>query len=271
MFLSLGTEFFDGKNIVFIPSAGFEWQVAASLPLVLKLNLARNYHKPGLNDLYWIPGGNPGLKAEDGTTGDISLVNSFSRKNLTFNHEISTYCSSIRNWIIWQPSQAGAWYWEATNIDKVVSRGFEYDFRTEWKHGHLKTLINGNFAMTLVSNQEEIVSVDQTRNKQLIYIPKNIANLHTMTGYKEWSLNVDVAYTGRRYTQSNNSWTIYESVLNPYWLTNLSVQKIIRFHRIEASVKLKVDNLFNVNYQQILWRPMPGRFYSVMLAAGSGR
>jgi iron complex outermembrane receptor protein len=271
MFFSSGTELYDGKNVAFIPSAGFEWQVAPRLPLVLKLNLARNYHKPGLNDLYWIPGGNPGLKSEDGTTGDIALVSSFSRKDLTFRHEISAYYSEIRNWIIWQPSQAGAWYWEATNLEKVVSRGFEYDFRAEWKRRHLKTVISGNYALTLVSNREEVVSVDQTRNKQLIYIPKNIANLHATTGYKNWSVNVDVAYTGRRYTQSNNSWTLYESVLNPYWLTNVSVQKTIRLYGIEANIKLKADNLFNINYQQVLWRPMPGRFYSVVLAAGSGR
>ncbi len=269
MFLSSGMEYFDGKNMVFIPSAGFEWQASISFPLVLKLNLARNYHKPGLNDLYWIPGGNPGLNAEDGTSGDFALVNSFNRKNLTFRHEVSVYYSEIRNWIIWQPSQTGAWYWEATNLEKVVSRGFEYDFRAEWKHRHIKTVISGNYALTLVSNQEEVVSVDQTRNKQLVYIPKSIANLHATTGYKKWSMNVDVAYTGRRYTQSNNRWTIYESVLNPYWLTNVSFQKIIRFQRFEASVKLKADNLFNVNYQQVLWRPMPGRYYSVMLTVGT--
>ncbi len=271
MFLSSGTEFYDGKNMVFIPSAGFEFQISERLPLALKLNLARNYHKPGLNDLYWIPGGNPGLKAEDGKTCDVALVNSFSRNNLSFRHELSAYYSAIRNWIIWQPSQTGAWYWEATNLDKVVSRGFEYDFRAEWKHRNLKTVISGNYALTLVSNQEEVVSVDLTRNKQLVYIPKSIANLHATSRYKEWNLNIDVAYTGRRYTQSNNSWTIYESVLNPYWLTSVSVQKNMCLRGIEASIKLKADNLFNVSYQQVLWRPMPGRFYSVFLTVGSGR
>lgn len=267
LFLSSGTEVYDGKTIIFIPSAGFEWQLSTNLPLAMKLNLSRNYHKPGLNDLYWMPGGNPGLLAEDGTSCDIALVNSFGKKHISFRHELSAFYSTIRNWIIWQPSSTGAWYWEATNLDKVVSRGLEYDFRAQWKHRQWKTVISGNSALTLVSSLGEDVSVDQTRNKQLIYIPKNTANLHATSNYMDWGLTIDVGYTGRRYTQSNNSWTIYESVLNPFWLANVSAQRTIRMHEIEATIKLKADNIFNISYQHVLWRPMPGRFYSVVLAA----
>lgn len=261
------TEYFDGKVIPFIPSAGFEWQVTTAIPVILKANLSRNYHKPGLNDLYWIPGGNPGLRPEDGRSAEISGVVSSGHTDFSHRQELTVYYSRIKNWIIWQPASDGAWYWEASNLNKVISRGLEYSFTAGLTVNKLKFMLSGNYALTIVSNPDAIESVDHSRNKQLVYIPRNTANLHAFSGYGNWSILVDVGYTGRRYTQSNNQWTRFESVLTPFWLTNASVQKKIKWNDIEANIKVKADNIFNINYQQVLWRPMPGRYFSLILSA----
>ncbi len=271
LFLLSGSEYYDGKLIPFIPAAGFEWQVAVHTPVVLKMNLSRNYHKPGLNDLYWIPGGNPGLLPENGKSAEVSIVNSSDNQKVIYKQELSAYFSMIRNWIIWQPASNGAWYWEAANLDKVFSRGLEYDFTSTFTKNIWKFIFSGNYAFTLVSNEHAVSSVDRSRRKQLVYFPRNTGNLHGAAICRGWSVMADIGYTGRRYTQSNNQWTQFESVLNPFWLTNIAVQKHIHIENLEASIKVKADNLFNVNYQQILWRPMPGRFFSVIFAAGFGK
>ena len=71
LFALLRSEWYDAALIPFIPSAGAEYNISGRYPTAIKINAARNYHKPTLNELYWIPGGNPGLKPEDGLTADI--------------------------------------------------------------------------------------------------------------------------------------------------------------------------------------------------------
>ncbi|MFW5831633.1 MAG: TonB-dependent receptor plug domain-containing protein, partial [Prolixibacteraceae bacterium] len=77
-FILLRSENYDSEYVPLIPSAGLEWQFLKKLPLLLQMNAARNYHKPALNDLYWLPGGNPDLLAEDGYTGDVSVSADFN-------------------------------------------------------------------------------------------------------------------------------------------------------------------------------------------------
>jgi outer membrane cobalamin receptor len=79
-------------------------------------------------------------------------------------------------------------------------------------------------------------------------------------------MKTSLNYTGRRYTQSSNEWSHFESVLNPFWLTSAVLEKRFETGNWNISAQLKADNLLNINYQQILWRPMPGRHYSFTLA-----
>ena len=101
------SELYDSRLIGFIPSFGAEYLVDKKQEVALKLNVSRNYHQPGLNDLYWFPGGNPDLKPEDGYSGDLAL--SFSKRNdqAIFSGQITGFASIIDNWIVWQPS--GKW------------------------------------------------------------------------------------------------------------------------------------------------------------------
>src|SRR5690606_5385087 len=59
MYVLIRADYYDDDMVPLIPSAGMEWQFARSLPVLIRANAARNFHKPTLNDLYWIPGGNP--------------------------------------------------------------------------------------------------------------------------------------------------------------------------------------------------------------------
>lgn len=260
------TEWYDGDHIPIIPSIGIEQRFLLKIPVILKGNIARNFHKPSLNDLYWIPGGNPGLLPEEGITADL-VISTESPGPGKWNQQISFFVSKIDNWIIWQPASNGAWYWEAANVREVFSRGVEYQLRGKliWQGFHF--LYGGNYAFTRTSNLNAVNSVDLSRGKQLIYIPRHTGNLHVAAEYDGWTINGNLIYTGRRYTQSSNAWTLFENVLNPFWLTSISAERRFETGAFNYTVKLQADNLFNVDYQQVLWRPMPGRHYILTLAA----
>ena len=263
-FFLVRSEYYDGRIIPLIPGVGAEWKIFNNIPAEIHWNIARNFHKPTLNDLYWIPGGNPGLKPEDGITGDLTL-RMMPTKN-KFNSELTGFVSRIENWIVWQPAQNGAYYWEAANLKEVFSRGIEYQGSVKFSAGAIRLVCLADYSFTRTTNLNAGREADLSRGKQLIYIPKHRANLNVSAGLKSYTVDYSLGYTGRRYTKSNNQESDFEQVLNPYFLSNLSLIRKFNFKGLEADIKLKIENLFNTSYQAILWRPMPGRSFYLTLA-----
>lgn len=260
------SELYNSNLTGVIPSFGIEYFLTENQQNSLKLNFARNFHQPSLNDLYWLPGGNPDLKPEKGYSGDLAYVFACKKNKLTFSGQLSTFVSLIDDWIVWQPSASGAYYWEATNLRKVFSRGAEIQFLLKKIVANTMQFdLRGNYSYTATSNVDAVPSVDQSRGKQLIYIPKHKANLFAKAGYKSWYLKINAPFTGKRYTSSNNEESDYEKVLNSYWLVNLNLGKTFDLKAFRADVTAGIENLMNADYMAILWRPMPGRCYSLTI------
>lgn len=263
------SEYYDETFVPAIPSIGVEYTLNRNKNWKLHLNATRNYHKPNLNDLYWIPGGNPDLLPEDGYTGELGAK--FSKKNRRWNldSKINIYASLIENWIVWHPSSSGAFYWEADNLKKVFARGIEWninyslEFVKNWK---LKTI--ANYAYTATTNQNAVESVDESRGKQLIYIPKHNANIILGLNHKKWELNIDNSVIGKRYTTSSNEESDFELILSAYTLTNLSLEKSFNWKKWESKISFRIENIFDTDYMSVLWRPMPGRYYAINLQIG---
>ncbi len=264
--LLIRSELYDSNLIGFIPSLGIEYSPDKKQQNLFKMNLSRNYHQPGLNDLYWIPGGNPNLKPEKGFAADLSYGYSFRNEKTMFSAQATGFASKIDDWIVWQPSASGASYWEASNLRQVMVKGAE--FQVSWQSNIANTVLvnlRGNYSYTATSNMDAVPSVDESRGKQLIYIPKNKANIFGEADYRDFYLKIDAPFTGKRYTSSNNVESDYEKVLNPYWLINLSAGKRFNFKPVQVDASLNVENLANTDYMAILWRPMPGRYYSLTI------
>ena len=266
LFVLLRSETYDKKTVPFIPSIGAEWQPSGRLPLIVRANMARNYNKPTLNDLYWIPGGNPDLLAEDGYTGDVSLSAGFQGSSFSFSNELTGFISRIENWISWQPAASGAYYWEAGNIKDVLSGGIEYQFAAKIRTGSFVFQTGGNYSNTRTSNLTAVHSADESRGKQLIYIPKHKGGAYAGITWHSFTCKFDLNGVGKRYTRSSNQESEFEQVLNPYFLGKLTLEKQVSWSHTTTGLKLAVDNVFDQTYQSILWRPMPGRFYSLTLA-----
>jgi iron complex outermembrane receptor protein len=255
-------DYVDKEFTPLMPSAGFEYQVFRKLPLSLTANFTRNYHQPTLNDLYWLPGGNPDLKPEQGYTGDIALEYTISKdSSLYLNTGIGGYLSHISDWIIWRPGEFR--YWQAENIKQVYARGIEYTLAAKGTVNKLGWGVFGNFAYTKTTNETESLSGDNSAGKQLMYIPLFKANLMTELSHRNFIFNYSIAFTGERYTTSSNENTRHS--LPAYTLHDVSLGKKVMLNKWEAEIQFKVDNLFNIDYQAILWRAMPGRNYKVLI------
>lgn len=77
-------------------------------------------------------------------------------------------------------------------------------------------------------------------------------------------MNWTLSYVGERNTSLNQDTDQY-SILPSYLLNNLTVGKKFYWKRTLLDLRFSVNNIFNENYQAILWRAMPGRNYEVVL------
>ncbi len=264
--LILRHEWIDGKRGELIPFAGFDWRVIKNEDLILKGSVARNFRYPNLNDLYWQPGGNPDLKPEQGVSYEMGLQYDMIKNRQSWQSSLSFYQSVIRDWIIWLPGFKG--YWEPENIRKVRAEGLELNTRWKTDLGEAGLTVSGTYAYTRSRNfGDPLVWGDDAYGKQLVYVPLHSGNLMINVFYKGFSLAYQYNAYSERFTTSSNDIT-RRDWLYPYFMNDISLEKSFRVGKIDLSTGIKVFNLFDESYHTVLYRPMPGRNYMLLIRAG---
>ena len=261
--LMLRQDWIDGAFVPLVPFFGFDYRVFKQVDFLVKGNIARNYHQPSLNDLYWQPGGNPDLLPEEGISFELGLEYQKSINNHLFKSEITAYRSDIDNWIIWIPSYKG--YWEPRNIRRVLARGVEGNISLQGKLYELNYRVAGNYAYTNSTNYgDPLVWGDESYGKQLVYVPLHSGNVLLNVSYKGYSITYQHNSYSERFTTSSNDVT-RRDWLYPYFMNDLIFGKELQVKRVRLSAEFKIYNLFNETYHSILYRPMPGRNYMFLL------
>ncbi len=264
--LILRQEFANSKATAFLPLAGLEFRPFTEKDFYFKSSIARNFHQPTLNDLYYLPGGNPDLKPEKGTMVDLGAGGSLIKGQTEFNYSVNSYLSSINNWIIWLPTYQG--YWEPYNMKKVDTRGVEFNIGIKGKLNQLSYQANGNYAFTRTINHDNPRNwADESIGKQLPYIPLHSANFTTHLSAKNYYCTWVWNYYSERFTTSSNDKETKLETLYPYFMNNLSLGKTIAVsdNKDRFNIELKINNIFNEDYRTVLQRPMPRRNYSLLI------
>lgn len=259
----------DGSWLPTMPSAGFRWDLpgadrsGSTRQSLFRLsgNLSRNYNLPSLNDLYWIPGGNPGLRPENSLNADLSLRFNYAADPLAFTGSVNVFAARVKDWILWKPTRYR--YWEAENIAEVFSRGMDMQIGSGLELGDLSVDLKAGHTYTRSTNEGDASGNDGSAGQQLIYIPVHASMAYLNLSREGYFLNWTLRYTGRRYTQPGGN----ES-LNPYTLNDLHAGKNWKIGSAIAGLRFSVYNLFNVSYQAIRSRPVPMRNYALTISLG---
>ena len=247
----------DGKPMGLFPTATFSYQMPFYKALSLTLGYSHNYRNPSLNDLYWYPGGNPDLLPEDGRTVDLAIKYGLQKGPFKFDLRSGGYFSNVKNWIQWMPTSYR--FWVPENVAKVYARGIENHLDAAFVKENWKITLSGNYVYTVTTDESEKAEQQGTKGKQLIYIPRHHANLFFNTQWKTWNVSYTFEFTGRRSTSySEQQFFAYD--LPPYTLHHIAIGKQIKKFRIE----LRCNNLLDTDYQNVIWRAMPGRSFEVM-------
>ena len=223
---------------------------------MLTIGYSHNYRNPSLNDLYWYPGGNSDLLPENGRTIDLALGFNIEDNDGKLDFRTGVYASKVQNWIQWKPSFYR--YWVPENVAMVFARGIENHLNFSYKYGDSKISLSGNYVFTVTTDESESAQLQGVNGKQLIYIPRHHGNLFLNAQWKTWNIRYTMEMTGSRST----SYADTESFpLRAYTLHHVAIGKQIKKFRIE----LRSNNLLNKEYQNVIWRAMPGRSFEVMV------
>ena len=233
--------------------------------IAAKASVSRNCRFPTLNDLYFLPGGNPDLKKESGWSYDAALSFAVGKQNVySLSGSASWFESFIKDWIIWLPTTKG--FFSPDNIKDVHAYGVELQadlnvaLTKEWQLG-----LNGTFSWTPSINVgEPRTPADKSVGKQLPYVPERSSTITGRLSWRRWVFLYKWCYYSERYTMSSNDISL-SGKLPPYFMSNISLDKSIPLKHIELSAKGVINNLFNEQYLSVLSRPMPGINFQIFL------
>ncbi len=233
--------------------------------LTLKASGSRNFRYPTLNDLYFMPGGNPDLKSEKGLTCDCGAVwNLDMPGRATVSLEAGWHNSRISDWILWLPTTKG--FFSPANVKTVHAYGVELRGEASLQLGRgWSTRLNGNWSWTPSVNCGSALSEgDASVGKQLPYVPRIAGSATLRLQWHRWGLLAKWMGYGRRWTQSSNEPGI-SGVLPAYGICNITAERALPIRNTELNIKISVYNLFDKEYQTVAGRPMAGRNFEAFL------
>ena len=240
-----------------IPAFFIDGIVSERGNIMLKASTSRNFRFPTLNDLYFLPGGNPNLKRESGWTYDIGMSFAVGKEDVySLTGSVNWFDSHVKDWILWLPTTKG--FFSPRNVKNVHAYGIECKSNFSVLLGkECRLTLNGTFSWTPSINEgEPMTAADQSIGKQLPYVPEWSSNISGRLYWKKWSLLYKWCYYSKRHTMSSNDISL-TGKLPEYYMSNLTLERGISLKGVELSLKGAVNNLFNEEYLSVLSRPMP--------------
>jgi len=252
----------DGKFMPIIPAIGLEYKPFNKINFVLTANAARNYRYPTLNELYWEISGNPDLKPETNYITELGSIYNYTsgNKRLFLEVTLSVYYSWIYDMIIWTPVEGNSSLWKPENVRQVNARGFEVGTNINWQIMGFDLGLKVNYTFCHSTNEKSLIPNTNIVGKQLIYVPVN--NLNSTASVERWKFyfKYNFLFIGKRFTSSDNSY-----YMPAYSLSNIIFGKNIGLNNFILSLQVQINNLFNIDYQSVASRPMPGINYAFTL------
>jgi iron complex outermembrane receptor protein len=184
------------------------------------------------------------------TSNQIELGNHFSYRALKLS--LTGYYIQIKDMIRWLPSENGIW--RPRNEEQVETYGLES--LLQWEREIFKNQrfsLSGTYAYT--------VSKNKNTGYQLIYVPYHKATGAITYAFKDFSIDYQFLYNGEVFTRSDNN---ERYNLDAYTISNFGLSYDFG-EKDTYKVGGRLLNIFNIDYQSVEDRWMPGRNFNIYL------
>jgi len=222
---------------------------------LVRASVGKNFKAPGLNDMYWVPGGNEDLVPERSISYDSGI-----RWNVPIDRGLLVDAGffSIRtdDRIIWQPGVENPQIWSPVNVRKVHADGFELDIR--WKSDSVPVRFGTSYTYQDV---RQFIHDDETGTEvtnQLPFVPFHLLSGEIGFDVRDMRISVYPRYNGKRYADEANATSI-----DSHFTLDLRSDYTIQLGTLSAIVSLDIKNIFDADYQIVQHFPMPGRNYEL--------
>jgi len=252
-FASLRQEVIDTQLNPITWSLGTQYRLAKGL--LLRGNISRNYRVPTFNELYWDNWGNASLKPEHGYGEEVGMEFLHSENGFLFNSKLSVFNNNVNGWIIWVPADGGKWTSE--NVDKVWSRGVELGVTLKQRYQQYIIGCDLSGLMTTSTNQDTKL--------QLPYTPKYRGSVSLNLQASTYLIRYSHSFVGERYMSKNSG------TLPAYSIAGITLEKSISLNRYQLSSFIRIDNIWNVDYQSIADYGMPLRNFQLGIRLNIGK
>ncbi len=217
----------------------------------------KNFRRPTLNDLYWVPGGNRNLLAETSWNYETGLKYTRQTGLFLWQGQAALFRNEVQNQIKWLPV---AGLWQPQNVSAVRSEGVELSLEIGHFTNRHKLLLN--YSVGRAEKRRADTPQDQTVGNQLPYTPREQYSILAQSGYR-------LMDGGLRYTGSSFS---YVSMANdpqniiPAYHT-LDIWLSVSLKRAQHLLRLKAAllNTLNRSYEVVKGYPMPPREWRIIL------
>lgn len=201
--------------------------------------------------MYWPSLGNLDLVPESSLQGELGL----GYKNNELKIDLGAFYIDSKDKIVWtpggDPERPGVW--TPINIASTFNKGLE--FTMSYNKRIQKHSINFNL------NYSYTIAEDKSTDNYLTYVPKHLMNSSFGYSYKRVSVFYQYLFNGEVYTTTDNL-DIYK--LPYYNISNIGANyDLIKTTSKQLALGLKVNNLFNKEYQVLPGRPMPNRNFNI--------
>lgn len=166
---------------------------------------------------------------------------------------MTAFNKEVNNWIAWTPHGI---LWTPSNIKMFI--------RTEQKAIYFSKEIPENrisfqcfYGYTISETTSSELAFDASVGKQLIYVPLHKVGGVISVSYKNSVFTFNQNYTGIRFSSTDNL-----HYLDAYNKASVQLDQKLKIQNTILSMFIRVDNLFDTDYQSVLNRPEPLRNYS---------
>ncbi len=246
--------------VPFTPSVGLAYAIMSTKATRLdwRGRLSKSYRTPTLNDRYWKPGGNPDLLAEEGWNAESGLDWFRGGQTHEWSAALSAFVHRIENWILWLPEGS---IWTPQNVRNVLSRGVELGFNHKVKFTRGELMNRLNYSLTLARVQRGYTGDEGNIGNQLPYLPTQQASWNASFENPHVRLSASALYYGRRFTLIDN-----DKSLTGYTLFDVGIGHGFSVGQSDFSGRISIQNLLNTPYENLEYRPMPGRSFHLQLS-----
>jgi len=236
------------------PTLSVAYRLTRSEMLYVRAMMKSTFRLPTFTDCYYRRSGNPFLNPEKATLYDLGITWNIGGHGALKYLSVTAdgYYNHVTDKIVAYPS---TYVWRMANFGKVEAWGADVTLTSEVGLGRdMGLTLYATYSYQSAKNKT--LQGTNTYNQQLPYTPWHNANA-SLTWRSPWvNVGYSLTYCGKRYSSEQNK---PEYRMSPYVINDLTFSRDFRLRRATIHTSLALNNLFNEQYDIVIYYPMPGR------------